>query len=471
MSVPRLSRRLRLRPGGLGAGSLGVVGCLHWTLGTGVLLGVKSARPQFAVDWLPMQIVQPLHTLGALGFLFYGIIALMSVVMRRHGMRTAGALGWVSTGMGVFLLAAGGSVLLGWGSGLEYTSWWMPLTVVPAFVAAALAGCVWIDLRRFVNLSAEGSWLLLMGTLLILLGIVERGAGTMAREVTRALMVEWHALDTMFAGINVSLYGLAILITSAPGGGRPMRPRLLCGVAVFALLSTFGHHHYLSSQPLTFKWLAFGASMLGLLSLWRHVSSLRRGHHAAATTAATVFFRVATAWTVFAVGTGVLLAVPPINEVLHGTHAIVAHSMGSIIGINVMIVIGGLASDLPANRYAVQLPVLQRRARWFSAILLALVVVLAASGVVKGVLRIEHGHQSYQHIVRGLLVPLPAIGLILSLVVIRLMTRIRRCLSGDPPVAPTNESPDRCQSPGMFCASAPCEAQDSMRSELMEVQR
>jgi len=46
-------------------------------------------------------------------------------------------------------------------------------------------------------------------------------------------------------------------------------------------------------------------------------------------------------WTLVATGSGILLAIPPVNTLFHGTYAIVIHAMGSMIGVLFMLVITG----------------------------------------------------------------------------------------------------------------------------------
>jgi nitric oxide reductase large subunit len=238
-------------------------------------------------------------------------------------------------------------------------------------------------------------------------------------------MVEWHALDTVLAGINTAMYGLALLLVRASGRGKGLRTTWLYSLAVIALLSTFGHHHYASGQPMTLKWIALGASMLGAVSFARHMAMVI-AHSRARTPAHEL---VPGVWTAFAVGTGVLLAVPPINQLLHGTHAIVGHAMGSLIGVNVSIILGGLmgahpSADPDRDRFV--------RTAWIGATgVLALIIAdLVVAGVCKGVLRVDGTHREYQNVVRAVLMPLPALGLALSVFLGRLGTVAWRTAAG-----------------------------------------
>lgn len=427
---------MRARSVGVCGGAVLIVALLAWTLGFGLVLGVKCARPEVGVEALPMQVVQPLHTLGAIGFVVSGIAVLMGVVLRRASARLAVLADVAAALLGVFVAAGAAAIVLGHGSGLEYTSWPAWLTPVPVLAFALLGVAAVVNLPRLSRVSGEGAWLLTVGLALVPAGLVERvlGAGAGA-SVARALTIEWHALDTSFAGFNTALYGLAVLLTARPGRGRPLRSVWLYGLAAFALLSTFGHHHYLSPQPQALKLTAFVASMLGVASFLRHSRALRRGKGREDHSPGAPLFRSAKVWTVFAVGSGILLAIPQVNLILHGTHAVVGHAMGAMIGVNVMIVLGGLMTaraeggglDAAASRDVRQL------VRGFDVVLGLFVATLFVAGLVKGFMRMDASFREYQPIVRWCLMPVPVLGVALTILLGRLCLRLapRR-----PPVAP-----------------------------------
>lgn len=393
---------------------------LLWTLGSGIVLGVKSARPELAVAALPMQVIQPLHTLGVVCFLVSGIATLLGDAIRRVG-GVALIPPLITTG-GLLLFFTGGvySVVTGRGSGLEYTSWPPELSVLPIALFAAMAWDVWKNLGPLTSRAPEGVWLLTIGLCLTPLGLIERAAWIDAADPTRALMTEWHALDTVFAGLNTSLYGLAVIRVSKRSKPKPLRAPVLYAIASFALLSTFGHHHYMSDQPLTLKYIAFAASMLGLVSFIRHMRAHRKPRTPNDTRAGERLLRSGAIWTIFAIGSGVLLAVPHINLLLHGTHAIVGHAMGAVIGVNVSVVLGLMLGGARDALDPVVRARTQRLTGAFNIILLLMVLDLFAAGAAKGWIRLDGTHHDYQPIVRNLLLPLPILGVALTFVIVRL---------------------------------------------------
>lgn len=396
------------------------------TLLTGVYIALLSTRPTIA-PWLPtMRTMRPLHTLGMAGMLLCGLIALRSTVFARTNCRATipgSVLAFVSV---VFLIVAAIEITLGRGSGIEYIGWPLWLTWVPIGVLAVMAWDTIVNLDKLTSCSGEGAWLLLIGLCLTPLGMIERIVGVDAYGIARSLSVEWHALDTVFAGFNTALYGLGILLVSEPGSGRPPRNRWLYFLSVFALLSTFGHHHYMSGQLDTLKRIAFVASMLGILSFVRHVRGVWRKNQRLEDDPSSPLIRSASIWMIFAVGSGVMLAIPQVNLVLHGTHAIVGHAMGAVIGVDVMIILAGLLSQ-PGARHRSR--TIGRYTRLCNIALSLMVLNLIVAGVAKGFMRMSHTHYEYLPVIRGILIPLPFFGIVLSVGLLGLARAARS--SGD----------------------------------------
>jgi len=165
--------------------------------------------------------------------------------------------------------------------------------------------------------------------------------------------------------------------------------------------------------------------MLGAVSFLRHIGSLWRSRGHSAASAGAPFFFSAELWTLFAVGSGIVLAYPQINLVLHGTYAIVGHSMGSMVGVNAMIILGALISRRADELTGVgptplDLAQTTRRLAGRFNLLLALIVAdLFLAGLVKGLIRFEGDHHAYQPAVRWILVPLPLPGLLLTITLVR----------------------------------------------------
>lgn len=406
------------------------IACLLGVLGVGVLVGIKSAQPELLMNVLSMRVLQPLHAFLGVAFVLCGLASGVVFVLRKECGGISGD--WlVGPAMLVFVVGSIIAIALNRASGVEYVAWPLGMSLFLGVIFVTLAGAVLSRLSVLSSKTPEGAWLIVIGLLLVALGLGERSAEIIAQpNMTRGLTVEWHALDTFFAGWNAALYGLGMVAIMRPGDrGRPLRGKWLFVLATFCLLSTFAHHHYMSAQPSMLKWIALVASMLAAVSFTRHVWAILMswGKHGVdhKSPPERAFFLAAEFWTLSAVGTGILLAVPQINIIMHGTTAIVAHSMGSMIGVNVMIVFGVLVryADNVDGAWSMRLA---RRVRWTGITLVLVCVDLVLAGGVEGVLRVDHTFQEFDPTVKVWLLPLPFLGVGLAVALTALTREVWR---------------------------------------------
>lgn len=386
--------------------------CLAVTLVAGVLLAQKNVLRDWALVGLPMQRLQPLHTLAAIGFVLAGIASLLRLTSDRLDSGPSPGPGRALTvSTAVALLFAAATVVAWGGSGREYFSWSPAATPLLLLVLAGFAGFFFRRFRTFSEASPEAAWLIGLGLLCMPLGLVEGHLYLLdAVPLGKSLSYEWHALDIFFAGWNATLYGFGVLF--AGGGAKPLRGRWLFVLAAFTFVSTFGHHHYLSSQPRSLKILAVTASMLAGVSFLRHVRVVWRERRDESTAPVAPFLRAAELWTLMAIGSGVALAIPRVNLLLHGTWAVVAHSMVAMIGVNVMLVLGGLAHHLVVDGSAARR--LRRSVVWSNRLLAVIWLDLLAAGAIEGGLRFGFSHELVKSAAASLLVPLPVLGAFLA---------------------------------------------------------
>jgi hypothetical protein len=358
--------------------------CFLATLAVGFLAGVITAAPIPMSSMPTLRGLQPVHTALALAWIFFGSAALVAIFAADDSRPAL----WASRAqLGLALLFLAGvlaSAARGVYSGREYVTW-PPVLSLPigAFFLLTLAAVrrAW---PRLVAHSREAAWLLLLGASLLPAGLAEAHLyllPSIAEDPGRDLAVQWHALDTMIAGWNILLYGIGLLLL--PPLRAPLRGPVLFLIAATGILFDFGHHNYPSPQPHVLKIVSFSATMLAFVSFARHLGKIRRTEPAGGTETGFILRHVE-GWTLFAVGSGILLAVPWVNRYLHGTYAIAGHTMGCVIGVNSLLILAaGFAwSGVPARDRRTVL-------RWNSGLLALFCGVLILLGLAKGLLRID----------------------------------------------------------------------------------
>lgn len=385
--------------------------CFLATLGVGLLSGVLTAWPPPVGRALTLRTLQPLHTTLALCWLFSGCAALVGLYGADGRLRTLQVSRAQLAATLLFLGGALTALAQNRFSGREYLTW-------PVSVSVPLLGSFLLNLlavvfawRRLCAHSGEAAWLVLLGAILLPAGLVESHLyllDAVGANPGRDLAIQWHALDTIIAGWIVILYGIGMLLL--PAGAKPMRGGWLFALAVIGILLDFGHHNYPSPQPHLIKLVSFTATMLGTFSFLRHLRSVRRASPAGDPVARCL--RHVEGWTLFAVGTGILLAIPQINLYAHGTYVIVAHTMGSIIGVNSMLIlIAGLVWAGETGRLRPAL------LRWNGISLAVFCAALSGLGLAKGIVRIDQDFLAWNAALRPfyLLIPLAALPLCATL--------------------------------------------------------
>lgn len=384
------------------------LGCLAATMLMGLITAMATV---LNVPFIDFRYLNATHTLFALGFVIAGALGAAQVAVGRPPQWPQVALFLV--GFGAPLLA----IVTGEFSGREYLSW-QPIYSVPLFAAIAFASVnVLRGLGRLLRDHPDSAWLVGAGAVLLPLGFLEAHLyllPAIGLDIGRDLAVEWQGIDTMIGGWNAVLYGVGATLIAPAGKPSKLFRGILFAVAVSGLLLTFSHHHYQSPQATWLKDVAFLSSLLAAIAFVHHFRSRRRA--TAAETEVTVLLGIAGRWTLFSLATGFLMALPMLSVLVHGTYVVVAHAMGSMIGVNAILIFA-IARGQGKGAHILADAGFRRRSRLFDWSLGGFVAVLAGSGLVEGALRPDGGYWEYIGVVRSVMALLPVFGVALSVLV------------------------------------------------------
>lgn len=402
----------------------------------GLLASFIVAFPDINHSILPFERLRPLHTLLPIVGVLAGLQGWISFITFEKGKKNTSSLSNLSFSLLlIFISGAGLSLVLGKFSGREYFSW-PPLFSIPLILSIVIM--CFLLFKKFSYLfkkSPEGSWLIGFGSIFILIGLTESLAWlipSIGNNFVKDLTLQWHGIDTFFAGLNAFLYGLGVFVLQKDP--KPLRKNWLYAIAVFSLLFTFGHHHYVSPQPHFFKILAFIASMIGMFSFVKHFRAykIKAKEEMASRSVLETLFRSVKLWTIVSFGTGILFAIPQFNLIVHGTYFIVIHAMGSMIGVQLMLVfVAGFsiyksASQKSDDRIKLGVKLLNNT-------LILLWVLMGIIGLIKGIMRIDHNYYEINNTIQYFLYFLPVLGMILfisisliSIEMIRVCIKVNR---------------------------------------------
>ena len=337
--------------GGLIAIAITLVGGL-----LGALYSVPSLAPTFQSLGLDLRQLRPIHTTFASAWIFLGGMAVVHRYLMDHGgPATSGdrwrlrvqVLCWAAAGFGILV-----TLLAGVGSGREYVGFH------PAFSVLILVG--WLCYAwHFFRVVGPGFWnrplyvtMWGVGTVFFVYTFLEQHAYLLSglwEDPVQDLRVQWKATGTMVGTFNLFVYGSVIYIGERISGdaeyGHSRTAYALFAVSLLNSFTNFAHHTYHLPQRELVKWIAFVVSMMEVIILVRAVSDLVklvRTQEDRPFCATRGSFAAAKYWSVAIVGSAVLISIPPLNAIIHGTYAVTGHAMGATIGIDTMILLGAV---------------------------------------------------------------------------------------------------------------------------------
>jgi len=322
----------------------------------GALYSIPALAPFFQSVGLDMRQLRPVHTTFAAAWIFLaGAAAVYRYLEDVGGGATDGdrwrmrvqVLAWTVAGAGILL-----SLLFRVTSGREYVGFH------PAFSTLILVG--WICYAwNFFRVTRKGFWsqpvyVTMWGVafLFFLWTFAEQHAyllpGIFADPI-HDLRIQWKATGTLVGSFNLFVYGTAIYITEKATGddsyGHSRTAHALLGVGLLNSFTNFGHHTYHLPQSALVNWISFVVSMTEIVVLAKAVSDIRAmlaRHPEKTGCGMKASFTAAKWWTFGILFTSIIISIPPINAVVHGTYVITGHAMGAMIGIDTMLLLGAL---------------------------------------------------------------------------------------------------------------------------------
>jgi len=376
----------------------------------GALYSVPALAPSFQAIGLDLRQLRPIHTAFALAWIFLGGVAVVHRWLQDHGgVPTPGDRWRLRIQVGSWAIAGAGILLtlaMGIGSGREYVGFH---PVFSAFILLGWICYVWNFFRvagpgffeRPLYLTMWG-----VGMIFFIVTFIEQHLYLLPSffgNPVQDLQVQWKATGTLVGSFNLFVYGSVIYIgeriSRDPKYGHSRLAYALFAVGLLNSFTNFAHHSYHLPQDHIVKWISFVVSMLEITILCRVVYELWKLVNATqeqAFCAARGSFAASKYWSVFILLSAVLISIPPLNAIIHGTYAVTGHAMGATIGIDTMILLGAiiwiLGEHLQAREGELASSVLHttRMKRIVVGLNLgvgALVLWLHVSGVITGVSR------------------------------------------------------------------------------------
>ena len=354
--------------------------------------------------------LRPIHTVFAVAFIILGGVS----VVHRYFEDIAGPISngerfrlhaqvylWAIAGAGIII-----SLIMGVFSGREY------LGFHPVFSIPIMLGWLLFVWNFFGNL---GKGLLsrpmhatmwAVGALLFIYTFSEQYAWLIPgifEDPLRDMRIQWKAGGTLVGSFNLFVYGalyfIGCNISKDTSYAHSRLAYALFGVGLLNSFTNFGHHTYHLPQDVVIKWISFVISMTEIILLarvvWDIAAMIKRERPNPPCTIE-LFMNATKWWTAYILASAIIISIPPINALIHGTTVVWAHGMGAAIGIDTMVLFAAISwilfecleranidtSELSTSKF-------RRRVLGFNISMAALIGWLTIGGIIAAIYRYQ----------------------------------------------------------------------------------
>lgn len=225
------------------------------------------------------------------------------------------------------------------------------------------------------------------------------------------MTIQWKVNGSLVGSWNQILYGTAFFlmdrIDNNKSVGRSRLTFIMFFLGLFNLMFNWGHHIYTLPTEKYIRYIGYAVSMtewiffIRIVYTWKKsVSAIQKNYHYFPYR----FIMAADIWVFINMGQAILMSIPAINVFTHGTHITVAHSMGTTIGINSMILFAACFEFLNINYFEkLKTKKIVDASFWILQIsLLVFWLSLNIAGIKKGIWQMSQIQISYSKMMESL---------------------------------------------------------------------
>jgi len=346
------------------------------TVGSGLLGSIYYSKyfPILSSLGIPFQTLRPFHTVAAVTWIYMGGLAVVFSFLfsqsKQDHLKQNAIFRRTKLQLKIWLLAgilAFGSLIFQFYTGREY------IVFHPIISILILWGWI-LYARSFFqvvgfNLKKQPVyiWMLITSIFLFIYSFVEAHAYLLSYFETyplRDIAVQWKSYGALVGSFNLIVYGSLIYVasrlTKEMDYAYSNTAFFLFFIGTLNSFTNFAHHTYHIPQSLWVKWIAFSISMLEIIILFKVLLDMfglkKMWQLKERFPQTTLLLLLTTIWTALQLILSLLISVPPLNSFVHGTLIVLAHSMGTTIGIDTMAVLAGIALLVQQHRKMLNIP-------------------------------------------------------------------------------------------------------------------
>lgn len=399
---------------------MGSLGALHFMTDSAVNTGL----PFYKLRPLHVTLVLSWVLLTAIGGVYYYLPRIYRHNRFAHRLSLTHYVIFVMAGFGILF-----SFLFGKFEGREYFEF-------PAyFFYPVFAGWLIFLVVIFssVNFSRRPMpvyiWMWLIGSVFMIFNLIEANLWHIphfGHTIVRDITIQWKSNGALVGSWNMLVYGTATYLMTRIHGDKSIATKPLAYAMFFLgftnLLFNWGHHVYPLPGITNIKIISYAISMTELIILGKIIRDWRLQKPERSSNKFKIsvqLLELSEFWVFLNLSLAIVMSIPAINVYTHGTHITVAHSMGTTIGINSIILLASVfyIFERPMNKISAD-P--SGAIRIFHAMLLVFWGSLIVAGLIKGILT-QHSALTFQeimHLLTPFLVVFTIAGIVLFLAMI-----------------------------------------------------
>ncbi|WP_281232765.1 cbb3-type cytochrome c oxidase subunit I [Flavobacterium gelatinilyticum] len=322
-------------------------------LGLGLLFGILGTLqyvfPGFLKAAVSFEKTRPLHVSSVVFWIILAAVGVVQHYLNEHFKNNAKYPVLVKIQFWMFLSAIPiimVSYLMGVFGGREY--WEFPPVLALPIVIGWIAFLIhFFTSVRQLTKQPVYVWMWLTGIVFFLITFLESYLWLIPyfrQNIIGDMTVQWKSYGSMVGSWNMLIYGSGIYlmdkISEDNKSSSSVTAFLIYSLGLFNLLFNWGHHIYSLPTAPYIRYVSYAVSMTELLLFGKIIYQWKSSLSAAKKYRHEVpykFLLAADIWVFIMLGQAIVMSIPAFNLYTHGTHVTVAHSMGTTIGINSML--------------------------------------------------------------------------------------------------------------------------------------
>jgi nitric oxide reductase subunit B len=316
----------------------------------GLLAGFQYVIPDFIKEMLPFTVLRPLHTLFVISWILLSAMGGIYFYTNNVNQRLVKWHFWLFffTGIGIVISFLSKNfagkeylefpsyfyfpIVLGWILfGIHYSK-----TMLPSFKSWPVYYWMWATGIVFMiyHFTEAHLWML----------------PYFRANFIQNIALQWKSGGSYVGSWNMLVYGTALFVMSKISGNESYaiskKAFFFYFLGLTNLMFGWAHHIYIVPTAPWIRYFAYGISMTEWVILFSIIYDWRKSLSTEKKTTFSLAYKLmmmADFWVFLNIGLALLLSIPAINLFTHGTHITVAHSMGTTIGINTLILLSSIA--------------------------------------------------------------------------------------------------------------------------------